>query len=127
MNPIIDQKGKAVAYLYNKLLLDEKQQKVIGVVLGNCVFSYKAELVGKYFNNTFRNLDGDIVALLSNEYNLEPLINQLEIINDVWKILMKIKNHVCVWIPEHSEWTKQSFSEFLSSKEIRCESEMSYV
>ena len=127
MNPILDQKGNTVAYLYNKLLLDVKLQKVKGVVLGNCVFGHKAEPVGKFFNNTFRNLYGDIVAVSNSQYNHEPVINQLDILNGAWKILMEIKTHECTWIPENNEWSDQSFSEFLAARELAYEPESMFA
>jgi hypothetical protein len=66
MTPILDQHGLTVAYLHLNIILNTEQDRVLGLVLGNCVFGATDSPVGKFFKDTFRNMRGEIVAELAN-------------------------------------------------------------
>lgn len=111
---ITDKNGTPVAYLHNNILLDVKNKTVIGLILGNCVFGKLPHPVGKFFKNTFRNIKGEIVAMINPEKSVKAEVDEKEIINSAWQILMQVKEHVCNWVQESHEWSKQSLLDYLS-------------
>ena len=56
MTPILDQHGLTVAYLHLNIILNTEQDRVLGLVLGNCVYGATDSPVGKFFKDTFRNM-----------------------------------------------------------------------
>jgi len=41
MTSIVDKTGETIAYLYQNIILDTRQEKVLGLILGNCLFGKK--------------------------------------------------------------------------------------
>lgn len=115
MTPVTDKQGNTVAYLYNNIVLDTTLQKVLGVILGNCIFGGKSSPLGKFFNNVFRSRNGKVVAQVQNIQRPEPAINKLKIQEGAWKIIDRVKEHVCGIIPEVEEWSDTSLPEFLQA------------
>lgn len=115
MTPVTDKQGNIVAYLYNNIVLDNSMQTVMGVILGNCVFGDAPTPLGKFFNNVFRGTNGKVVAVAQNVEKPASAINKVHILDGAWKILMRIKEHVCGWIPEVEEWSPKSLPEFLKA------------
>ena len=118
MTPIVDKNGITVAYLYNNMILDTKRESVIGVILGNCVFGDAPQPIGKYFNNIFRGVNGKMIAVTGDTEQRHTNINELKVLDEAWKILKKVKEHVCGWIQEAEEWADITFSEFLKPKTL---------
>jgi hypothetical protein len=112
MTPLTDQFGNTVAYLHKKMLIDPTCTTVLGLIVGNCVFGNRAEPVGKFFNNTLRDIQGRIISKASSEFYTTP-VNEKELMAGTWRILMQIKNHVCTWIPEMNTWSDQNLTEVL--------------
>lgn len=119
MTSIIDKNGSTVAYLLHNIIVDEKQEKVLGIILGNCVFGGDKAPIGKFFNDTFRKKNGKIIAKLGKEISSKKNPPNAKFTLEAWQLLTKVKDHVCMWIEEKKSWTKQSFLEYLSvEKEI---------
>lgn len=118
MTPIADKHGSTVAYLYNNIILDINRENVVGVILGNCVFGDAPQPIGKYFKNTFRGVNGKMIAVTGDAEQRHTNINELKVLDGAWKILKKVKEHVCGWIQEAEEWADITFSDFLGTKSI---------
>jgi len=112
MTPLTDQFGNTIAYLHKKMVIDHTCTTVLGLIVGNCLFGNRAEPVGKFFNNTIRDIQGCILSKLSTEFYKAP-VNEAELMAGTWRILMQIKNHVCTWIPEMNTWSANSLLEVL--------------
>ena len=116
MTSIVDRSGQTIAYLYQNIILDVKQEKVMGLILGNCVFGTQQSPVGKFFNDTFRKKNGKIIAKLGEEISSKKLAKEKQFLIEAWQILTQVKDHVCIWIDEKKSWTKQDFIEYLSEE-----------
>ncbi len=116
MTSIVDKSGQTIAYLYQNIILDIKQERVMGLILGNCVFGRQQSPVGKFFNDTFRKKNGKIIAKLGEEISSKRLAKEKQFSLEAWQILTKVKDHVCIWIDEKKSWTKQDFIEYLSEE-----------
>lgn len=118
MHPLADQFGRTTAYLYKRMIVDTECKRVLGLVIGNCVFGNAAEAVGKLFNNTLRDIEGRIVARLQpEEYHPAPS-NGSELIKATWDMLMHVKSHVCPWIPEAATWSHKDVFEMLGTSRL---------
>jgi hypothetical protein len=111
---ITDKEGKTIAYLKNNVVIDATQKRVIGLVLGNCLFGKFPYPVGKFFKNTFRNIEGEIIAIINPIKQEIEGISETEIINAAWQILTEIKDHICGWVQEKPEWSQQNLTDYLS-------------
>lgn len=123
MISIVDKSGNTIAFLYQNMILDTSQQKVIGLLLGNCVFGKQVSPVGKFFNDTFRKKNGKIIAKLGEEITSKKTPKDAHLSLQAWQILTKVKDHVCIWIDEKKSWTKQSFLEHLATEKELVEEE----
>jgi hypothetical protein len=116
MRILVDEQGNTVAYLYKKAIVDKSFSKVLGVVLGNCLFAKADEPVGRIFNDTFRDEQGNIIARLTNQHQVEHQLNAADIRNGAWEIMMQIKEHVCNWLPDKKVWSSENIESFLHRK-----------
>jgi hypothetical protein len=116
MKAILNSEGNIVAYLYLNIILDKKQEKVWGILLGNCFFGQQKKPIGKFFNGLFRKKTGKIIAKLDSKVNSEKPQNHSEVLYNAWKLLQGLKEHDCEWIEEKEGWAKIGFEEYLSEK-----------
>lgn len=117
MNSIVDKDGEIVAYLYQNVIIDTKREKVLGVILGNCFFGKSKEPLGKFFQNKFYKKSGKIVAKLGEKYSKDEFPeNDFHIINEAWKSLLDIKDHICIWIEPKKDWGKKNLVDLLKEK-----------
>lgn len=123
MISIVDKSGNTIAFLYQNMILDTSQQKVIGLLLGNCVFGKQVSPVGKFFNDTFRKKNGKIIAKLGEEITSKKPPKDAQLSLQAWQILTKVRDHVCIWIEEKKTWTKQNFLEHLAAEKELVEEE----
>lgn len=119
MTPINNQYGQPIAYLHLNIILNTAQDKVLGLILGNCVFGESDAPVGKFFKDSFRKTNGKIIAELGEETSPVRPSNEPAILKQAWENLTAVKNHLCVWVEEKSEWSEESFSSFLQVQEQR--------
>ncbi len=123
MTAILDKSGKTIGYLYQNMILDINQQEVMGLILGNCVFGKQKSPVGKFFNDTFRKKNGKIIGILGESVDLKKNPKDAQLSLQAWKILVDVKDHVCLWIDEKKSWTKQDFREYLFAEKDMVEEE----
>ena len=114
MTTIVDKSGKTVAFLYQNIILDLNQEKVVGLILGNCVFGQQQAPAGKFFKDTFRKKNGKIIAKLGKDNSSQKPKNEKQLLLSAWQLLSQMKDHVCMWIDEKDTWTKEEFLEYLS-------------
>lgn len=119
MTTIVNDKDETVAYLYQTIILDISQTKVLGLILGNCVFGQHTAPVGKFFKDTFWKQNGKIVAKLGSEIFPCKLANERQILADAWLMLSNVKEHVCMWVEEKEKWSQESLVSFLEIQESR--------
>lgn len=121
MTTIVNDKGETVAYLYLTIILDLNQSKVLGLILGNCVFGQHTAPIGKFFKDTFRKQNGKIVAKLGKEVFPKKPSNEKQVLADAWTMLSNVREHVCMWVEENEKWTQESFAGFLEVHEMRAQ------
>lgn len=119
MTTIINDKGETIAYLYLTIILDVHQSKVLGLILGNCVFGQHTAPIGKFFKDTFRKQNGRIAAKLGKEVFPKKPADEKQILTDAWAMLSNVKEHVCMWVEENEKWAQESFVSFLEVQESR--------
>jgi hypothetical protein len=118
MRILVDEQGNTVAYLYKKAIVDKSLSKVLGVVLGNCLFTKSDQPVGRMFKDTFRDSQGKIIARMMPEHYMEHQINTATIRNGSWEIMMHIKDHVCSWLPDTKVWSGENIESFLQRRSV---------
>jgi len=117
MTPLSNEFGITVAFLHKKMLIDLSGKYVLGLVVGNCVFGNQADPIGKIFNNILRDTNGSIVAKLEPENKTKLTVDETMLMNATWELLMKVKTHVCPWIPEMHTWSERSLTEVLMASD----------
>jgi hypothetical protein len=116
---ITNKRNDTVGYLYNNIILNENAQRVIGVMLGNCVFGMNSSKpVGKFFDDIFRNNKGEITgeARITN-FTLDKTYEKT-VLQQAWNILKNVKTHSCSWIEARSLWANGSFQDYLNEDNL---------
>jgi hypothetical protein len=116
MRILVDEQGNTVAYLYKKAIVDKTLSNVLGIVLGNCLFTKSQEPVGRFFNDALHDEKGNIIAKLKHEHQAEHHLNTTDIRNGAWDIMMHIKDYVCAWLPASKSWSDENVETFLQRK-----------
>lgn len=116
MRILVDEQGNTVAYLYKRAIVDKSLSKVLGIVLGNCLFAKSQQPVGRLFKDTLRDENGHIIAVVSLDHHAELPANITSIRNSAWEIMMDIKEHVCNWLPDKKIWSGEGIENFLQRK-----------
>lgn len=117
MTPIVDQQGNTIAYLHLNIILNQHQDAVLGLVLGNCVFGEAEAPIGKFFKDTFRTMNGKIVAELGEGTSPARPLNESAILKQAWSKLTAVKDHLCMWIEEKNSWSDENFVTFLQMRQ----------
>lgn len=116
MTLIHDQKNDVVGYLFNHLIISIKENKLIGIILGNSVYSSNAKLIGTYFKEKITDTKGETIAILKTIISrTDKLPDRHSFIEESWEIIKKIKAHIYSPIQEKSVWSKKSLIDALSS------------
>ncbi len=103
-----------IAYIENMMILDAAKEKVIGIIIGDCFFGKKDQVIGKIFNEHAYLVNGEIVAFVirnPNYISTSPTKEQMEA---AWNILAHITKHTSDWIVEKNSWAAMSLEESLS-------------
>ncbi len=117
MRILVDEQGNTVAYLYKKAIVDKSLSKVLGVVLGNCLFAKSNQPVGRMQGDTLRDEQGNIIAKVTYQHQaIEQQLNTADIRNGAWEILMQIKDYVGGLLPEKKVWNSEGVESFLHRK-----------
>ena len=116
MSLIHDQKNNVVGYLFNHLIISVKDNKLIGIILGNCVYTANAKLIGTYFKEKIIDTKGETIAVVKTIISqTDKLLSERhQFIDESWEIIKKIKADVYGLVKEKSVWSKNSFIDVLS-------------
>lgn len=114
MTILMNREGKLTAYLYNNMIISATLNKVIGIVLGRCVFGRTGAVKGKLINRIFYSLSGEIISW---EHELPRVSAEkfyvAEHQQEGWAILADIKDHYCPWIHPSQQWSSISVDDLL--------------
>lgn len=111
---ILNQAGEKLAYVQNHFILDENQDKVIGILIGDCFFGKRNAIIGKIFNETVYLLNGEVVGKIILDTNFKTKVPNKTNMLTAWELLSNIKNHTSHWITETNKWSKISLLQHLA-------------
>ncbi len=106
MYVILNQNKETIAYIQNMMILDVQQEKVIGILIGDCFFGKNNKVVGKIFNQTAYLLNGEIVGKIQLNKNFKNAAIKKSLMTQAWDILMNITEHTGAWIIDSKKWSK---------------------
>ena len=109
MYTILNQKGEAVAYIQNMMIMDLNQEQVHGILIGDCFYGKKDYMIGKIFNKTAYLINGEIVGKIIQNTEYKNVALKKANMQSAWEILSNIKNHNSTWIEETSKWSDKPF------------------
>ncbi len=104
MYTILNQKGEAVAYIQNMMIMDLNQEQVHGILIGDCFFGKKNHIIGKIFNKTAYLVNGEIVGTIIQNTSFKNVALKKTHMQAAWDILSNIKDHTSPWIVEKKKW-----------------------
>jgi hypothetical protein len=114
MTFIYDHKNNAVAYLFNQLIISVADNKLMGIILGHCVYGMQAKLIGTYFKEKIIDTKGETIAALKTGSLPDKVsVNKESFIAESWAMIRKIKEHFCPFVEEKLVWSKKNFSDIL--------------
>jgi sporulation protein YlmC with PRC-barrel domain len=105
MYTILNQKGEAVAYIQNMMIMDLNQEQVHGILIGDCFYGKKDHMIGKIFNKTAYLINGEIVGKVIQNTEYKNVALKKGNMQAAWEILSNIKNHTSTWIVESTKWS----------------------
>ena len=111
---LLNKEREPIAYIENMMLLDASTKKVIGIIIGDCFFGKKEQVIGKIFNEHAYLVSGEIIAFVIRNpiyVSTSPTKEQMEV---AWDILAGITKHTSDWIIEKNTWATISLLESLS-------------
>jgi hypothetical protein len=111
MQAITDKTNNPVAYLHSNMIIS-LQDEVIGVMLGNCLFS-NGKTIGKVIKDKLHHSNGKIIGLVGREDDKKN-VDEVVFHSKAWNIISSIKNHTCNWIEEEEEWDNQTFLQYFN-------------
>ncbi len=111
---LLDKAKTPIAYIENMMLLDASKQKVIGIIIGDCFFGKKDQVIGKIFNEHAYLVSGEIIAFVERNPNYVSTSPTKEQMEAAWDILARITKHTSDWIIEKNTWAAISLEESLS-------------
>jgi hypothetical protein len=115
MTLIYDYENNVVAYLFNQLIISATNNKLMGIILGHCVYGMQAKLIGTYFKEKIIDTKGETIASVKTTSTPNKLsLNKEHFIAEGWAMIRKIKEHFCPFVQEKLVWSKTNFTEILS-------------
>ena len=114
MTIITGKEKDQIAYVHKNSILVPGSQEVVGVIIGDCVYGKAGVFKGKYINKKIYSPDGEMLATESGNTG-NVVIDLSAIMNQSWKVITSIKNHISPWVVLKSTWAKYSLPEFLLS------------
>lgn len=116
---IYDYKNTEVAYLFNQLIISVADNKLMGIILGHCVYGLHAKLIGTYFKEKIIDTKGETIAALKTVSMPDKLaFNKEAFITECWGMIRKIKEHFSPFVEEKLVWSKNNFSDILLGNPI---------
>ncbi len=110
---LVNKDGAPLAYLNKNAIWQFDTNKLLGVILGKCVFSQSGRPIGMLRHRAVRNAKGELIAMLSlqeSKWSLAPTQDS----SPVWEMIRHIKDHGCVLETKEGEWSNQPLEEVLS-------------
>lgn len=107
MYTILNQNGEKVAHIQNMMILDLAQEQVLGILIGDCFFGRKNNVIGKIFNKTAYLINGEVVGKVVNNDEYKNVALKKNQMLAAWDILSNIKEHTCTWIVESNKWSEK--------------------
>ena len=107
MYTILNQKGEKVAHIQNMMIMDLTQEQVLGILIGDCFFGKKNNVIGKIFNKTAYLITGEIVGKIINNEEYKNVSLKKSQMQAAWDILSNIKEHTSTWIVETNKWSNR--------------------
>ncbi len=107
MYTILNQKGEAVAYIQNMMIMDLNLEHVHGILIGDCFFGKQNHIIGKIFNNTAYLVNGEIVGTVVQNLAYKNIALKKAHMQLAWDILSNIKDHTSPWIMETKKWASK--------------------
>ena len=95
---IQNQNKETTAYIQNMMILDVQQEKVIGILIGDCSFGKNNNVVGQIFNQTAYLLNGEIIGKVELNKDFKNTAIKKALMSQAWDILMNITEHTGAWI-----------------------------
>jgi len=115
MTAIYDKKNEAVGYLRDQLIISADDNRLMGIILGHCVYGLQAKLVGTYFKEKIIDTQGETLAELKTVTPPDKLLfNKEQFIAQGWATISKIKEHFSPFVEEKLIWSKNNFIHVLS-------------
>lgn len=114
MYALESQKGVTEAYMEKNRIVAADSLQLMGILLGNCVFDCSGKMAGKFLDNTFYNVKGEIVVkgkVVPPSAEVEELLNQYQ--QEGSAILKSITNHTDIWIEINGLWSKSTLADTL--------------
>ena len=111
---LLNKERESIAYIENMMLLDASTKKVIGIIIGDCFFGKKEQVIGKIFNEHAYLVSGEIIAFVIRNPNYVSTSPTKEHTEAAWDILAGITKHTSDWIIEKNTWAPISLQESLS-------------
>jgi hypothetical protein len=107
MYSILNQQGEKVAYIQNMMIVDLSGENVLGILIGDCFFGRKQNVIGKIFNNTAYLVNGEIVGKIEENKAFKNIALKKTHMITAWDILSNIKEHTSTWIVETKKWSEK--------------------
>lgn len=111
---LLNKERAPIAYIENMMILDVSKQNVIGIIIGDCFFGKKEQVIGKIFNEHAYLVSGEIVAFVIRNPNYISTSPTKVQMSAAWDILSHITKHTSDWIIEKNSWSSISLEESLS-------------
>lgn len=111
---LLNKEREPIAYIENMMILDAAAKKVIGIIIGDCFFGKKDQVIGKIFNEHAYLVSGEIIAFVIRNPNYVSTSPTKEQMEAAWDILAHITKHTSDWIIEKNVWASISLEESLS-------------
>ena len=103
-----------VAIVDNNIVLTADDNRVIGILIVDCLYGKSKVMVGKIFNSTVYLINGEIIGKLevSSQHKIKTI--RKDHLAEAWSILTGVKEHTTKWIEEKKTWSKVGLLESLS-------------
>jgi hypothetical protein len=103
-----------VALISNNIVFTPDDNRVIGILIGDCLYGKSKVMVGKIFNSTVYLINGEIIGKVEVSSQHKIKIIRKDHLAEAWSILTGVKEHTTKWIVEKNTWSKVGLIESLN-------------
>lgn len=103
-----------VALIANNIVFTADDNRVIGILIGDCLYGKSRVMIGKIFNSTVYLINGEIIGKVevSSQHKIKTI--RKDHLTEAWSILTGVKEHTTKWIVEKNSWSTVGLIESLS-------------